>query len=76
LHAALLGESAAGRAGRRERLARDGLHLRDTHQVVRERGVVPSLNVNVAVPTGVLVTAAGSNGAPNAGPLVRMSVPV
>jgi len=37
---------------------------------------LPSLNVNVAVPTGVLVTAAGSNGAPNAGPLVRMSVPV
>jgi len=37
---------------------------------------LPSLNVNVAVPTGVLVTAAGSNGAPNAGPLVRTSVPV
>src|SRR5512135_235828 len=37
----------------------------------------PSLNVNVAVPTAVRVTCAGSNGtALNAGPVVRYSVPV
>src|SRR6185437_2834273 len=39
--------------------------------------LLPSLNENVAVPTGVRTTLAGSNGtASNAGPVVRKSVPM